>query len=309
MRASNAIVTTLASSRVYKPTISPGSTTRPVSSSVSRIAASWTVSSISRNPPGCAQDPLPGSIPRRMRTISPASVIGNVVTTRRGLTYRMWPQTVHERRSRSSPATAPNASRAPQREQKLRDSAIQRGTPAPEGRSVERPSGPRSCGLSVTTGRSREDDDERGCDERGKTDQAYGDPGEPEQPLGPVDRHPCPGRAPDPEHRVCSRDDEERRGDQHTQLDQGAADGRSHLKARDRDRAADEHDDTEVDVVLLEGSRLDFRHGPRREPLEARRQDRSADGLAVEDRHPGFPALVFHGPECSGGPGGSRPAG
>ena len=61
--ASNAIMTTAASSREYSPTISPGSTIRPVSSSVSRIAASLTVSSTSRNPPGCAHQPRPGSMP------------------------------------------------------------------------------------------------------------------------------------------------------------------------------------------------------------------------------------------------------
>ena len=45
---------------------------RPVSSSVSRMAPSRTVSSISRKPPGCAQRPWPGSMPRRSRMTSPA---------------------------------------------------------------------------------------------------------------------------------------------------------------------------------------------------------------------------------------------
>ena len=87
MRASKAMVTTDASSRVYSPTISPGSTMSPVSSHVSRTAAWLTVSSTSRKPPGCAHVPRPGSMPRRMSTISPASVMGRVVTTSRGLTY------------------------------------------------------------------------------------------------------------------------------------------------------------------------------------------------------------------------------
>jgi len=41
---------------------------------------------------------------------------------------------------------APNASGAPQREQKLSEFAIQSGTPRPDGRSVDRPSGPRAKG-------------------------------------------------------------------------------------------------------------------------------------------------------------------
>ncbi len=51
-----------------------------------RIAASVTVSSTSRKPPGWAHQPRPGSIPRRSRTTSPASFTGIVVTTSRGLT-------------------------------------------------------------------------------------------------------------------------------------------------------------------------------------------------------------------------------
>ena len=49
-------------------------------------APSWTVSSISMKPPGWAHRPRPGSMPRRRSITSPVSVIGSVVTTRRGLT-------------------------------------------------------------------------------------------------------------------------------------------------------------------------------------------------------------------------------
>src|SRR5690349_10290406 len=157
---------------------------------------------------------MPGSIPRRIRTISPASVIGSVVTTSRGLTYVMWPQAGQACRSRSSPSTLSKESRAPHREQKLSEDSIQRGTPRPDGRSVERPSGPRSNG-SVTAVRrasssecpsspalmrvSREQDQDRCSDERDQPDDAHGDPGQPESTLAPVDRHPGPGGTPDPE--------------------------------------------------------------------------------------------------------------
>ena len=86
IRASYTSTTTAASSRAYRPTIAPGSTRMPVSSSVSRIAASVTLSSISMNPPGCAHLPRDGSMPRRRSSASPASVTGIVVTTSRGLT-------------------------------------------------------------------------------------------------------------------------------------------------------------------------------------------------------------------------------
>ena len=49
-------------------------------------AASRTVSSISRKPPGWAHRLLPGAMPRRISTTSPRSVTGRVVTTSRGLT-------------------------------------------------------------------------------------------------------------------------------------------------------------------------------------------------------------------------------
>ena len=58
----------------------------PVSSNVSRIAAWLTVSSTSRKPPGWAHEPYAGSMPRRRRTTSPASVTGIAVTTIRGFT-------------------------------------------------------------------------------------------------------------------------------------------------------------------------------------------------------------------------------
>ena len=87
-------------------------------------------------------------------------------------------------------------------------------------------------------------------------------------------------------------------------LTSGLTERDAQLQRGDRDRAGDEHRDAEEDVVMLEGRRCDFRHGARREPLEAR-WERGAtagapapDRLAVEDRHAGFPALVVHAPEC-----------
>ena len=144
IRASNTIVTTAASSRVYRPTIVPGSTSSPVSSQVSRMAAWWTVSSTSRKPPGWAHSPTPGSMPRRISTTFPSSSMGSVVTTSRGFTYAMWPQASHDSRWRSSPSTSPKRSGDPHRLQKLSDDAIQFGTPRPDARSDDRPSGPRS---------------------------------------------------------------------------------------------------------------------------------------------------------------------
>src|SRR6476646_3467990 len=106
----------------------------------------------------------------------------------------MWPQTGQACRSRSSPATVSNASFAPQREQKLSEASIQRGTPRPDGRSVERPSGPRP-NASVTTlaeTASREEHHDRGTDERDQPDDADRYPRQPEQTLAAVDRHPSP---------------------------------------------------------------------------------------------------------------------
>src|SRR4051812_436854 len=204
IRASNTIVTTAASSRVYNPTISPGSTSSPVSSNVSRIAPWLTVSSTSRKPPGCAQSPMPGSMPRRISTISPASVIGSVVTTSRGLTYVMWPQTGQAWRSRSSPATVSNDSFAPQREQKLSAASIQRGTPRPDGRSVERPSGPRSNPSVMTPLRqsSCEKHDNGGTDQGDEPHDAHRDPRKSEQALAAVHGHPRPGGTPDAQDRI-----------------------------------------------------------------------------------------------------------
>ena len=57
---------------------------------------------------------------------------------------------------------------------------------------------------------------------------------------------------------------------------------------------ADEHDDAQVDVVLLERGRGDLRNRSWRQALEARRERGGPHGLPVEDGHPGFPALIFH---------------
>ena len=86
MRASNAMVTTAASRRVYSPTISPGSTMQPVSSQ--RLADRRLVDRLVdlEEAAGLGPQPAPGSMPRRSRTTSPSSVIGSVVTTSRGLT-------------------------------------------------------------------------------------------------------------------------------------------------------------------------------------------------------------------------------
>src|SRR6266540_5170961 len=165
--------------------ISPGWTSRPVSSSVSRMAPSVTVSSTSRKPPGCAQPPYPGSMPRRRRMTSPSSVSGIVVTTSRGFTYAMNPQLSQARRWRSSPSIGPKLSAAPQREQCRSVAAIQAGTPCPDSMSVERPSGPRGRNSSLMVGRratasgnQHEDGDD---DEHGQQDHGGGDPAQPEQ--------------------------------------------------------------------------------------------------------------------------------
>ena len=68
-------------------------------------------------------------------------------------------------------------------------------------------------------------------DEAREPDQADGHPGEAEQALDAVDRHPRPGRAPDAQDRVGGRDDEERRGDDDAQLDQRAAEAACRARA------------------------------------------------------------------------------
>ena len=151
IRASNTMVTTAASSRVYRPTRSPGSTSSPVSSQVSRIAAWLTVSSTSRKPPGCAQSPTPGSMPRRMSTTFP--VVGD--RERRHHEPRVHVGDVAAGRARQALAVLavhrPERSGDPHRLQKLSDDASHVGTPRPEARSDERPSGPRSK-SSITRG-------------------------------------------------------------------------------------------------------------------------------------------------------------
>jgi hypothetical protein len=91
-------------------------------------------------------------MPRRSSTTRPSWVTGIVVTTSRGLTYAMNPQSPHASRSRCSPSTKPNSSRAPHREQKLIPAAIHGGTPAPDSISVDRASGPRSRADSGSGG-------------------------------------------------------------------------------------------------------------------------------------------------------------
>ncbi len=113
-----------------------GTTTSPVSSSVSRTAPWMAVSSDSRKPPGCAQVPYAGSMARRSSTRSPSSVTGRVVTTIRGLTYAMKPHAAHHSRSRCSPGTLASVSGAPQREQKPRLGRSQDGTPSTKPSSV-----------------------------------------------------------------------------------------------------------------------------------------------------------------------------
>ena len=133
---------TAASSRAYRPMISPGSTTSPISSCVSRAAPSVAVSSTSRKPPGCAHHPRPGSKPRRMqhelarlvdrerRHDEPRVDVGDVAAR---LADQAIPLLARERAELEPPA-------APV--QWLSVAASQGGGPPPAGRSVERPSGP-----------------------------------------------------------------------------------------------------------------------------------------------------------------------
>ena len=81
--------------------------------------------SVKTSLPSRRAKPVPMSLAAITALPIPASVTGNTVTTRRGFTYTMWPQSEHARRSRSSPSTSPNRSEEPQRVQKLRLDAIQ----------------------------------------------------------------------------------------------------------------------------------------------------------------------------------------
>ena len=219
----------------------------------------------------------------------------------------MCPHDGHDSRWRSSPATAPNSSDVPQFEQKLRCWAIQRGTPPPESRSVDRPSGPRSkSSLPSPCGRAQARSTAIDAATKApQADQADRHPGEPEPALAGIDRHPRPGRAPDAQDGVRRRDDEERGRDQDAQLDERVTQLRAELQRRDGDRAADEHDHREVDVVLLERRRGDLGDGSRWQALQAGRQVRArrrppfGHGLAIQHRHPGFPAFVVHGHAAS----------
>ena len=166
------------------------------------MAAWWTVSSISRKPPGCAQSPLPGSMPRRISTISPASVIGRVVTTRRGLTYATWPQASHWSRSRLLSRHRPKRNGEPQR--------ANRSVAASDGAAADR--GPWSAGQVETPRiRYRGDDHADICLQPRARSRADGHPGESEQTLRPIDRHPGPGRSPDAHDGVGGRQHDERR--------------------------------------------------------------------------------------------------
>src|SRR4051794_20599343 len=98
--------------------------------------------------------------------------------------------------------------------------AIQDGTPPPDGMLVDRASGPRpnaSRSSPASSGRppsgplplitmSREDDRDRRGDERHQTEDAHRDPRNPEEAFGPIDRHPRPCRAPDPDNRIAGGD-------------------------------------------------------------------------------------------------------
>jgi hypothetical protein len=95
------------------------------------------------------------------------------------------------------------------------------------------------------------------------------DPGDAEQAATPVDWHPRPRRAPDAQRRVRGRDEQERRCDQHAQLDQPAAEARAHLEGCDPDGAGDEGRGGQQDVVLLERCRGGLGDAARRQAAEA----------------------------------------
>ena len=205
----------------------------------------------------------------------------------------MWPQVSQASRSRSSPGIAPKTSADPQREQNLSESAIHDGTPRPDGRSVERPSRPRSERHARRT--TIEAATSAASPIRLTTTQARR-----KSPFDAVDRHPGPGRAPDPQDRVGGRDDEQRRGDEDAQLDEQAARGGAEFERRDRDRARDEHRDTQENVVVLERRRGDLGDRARRQALEARREDagcarpagRGPASLVPSAHLPSYPSVV-----------------
>src|SRR4051794_18635728 len=227
----------------------------------------------------------------------------------------MKPQRGHAIRSRCSVGGTPGTSRSPQFEQYVRTRWTQRGGPSPDGRSVERPSGPRpraaarrrssSPSSRSVTSRAQHEPDRA---EAQRHEHERGDqPGEPEQRAAAIDGHPGPSRAPDPECGVRGGDQEQRRREEDAGPDQEAVKPGAELGRGDRDRAQDEGRGRQQDEVLLERRRLRFRDAPGREAAQARGQvrvgavrARDRHRLAVQHGHPLLPALVVHDAESIG---------
>ena len=150
---------------------------------------------------------------------------------------------------------------------------------------------------------SREEDHQRRAHEHARPITLTATHASRNSPLPAVDRHPRPGRAPDAEDASAVVTTRSGAATSDAQLDQRTAERDAELERADRDRAADEHDHAEIDVVALERRRGGLGHGPRGQAAEARRERRGhPDRLPVQDRHARFPALVFHGSECTAGP-------
>ncbi len=258
--------------------ISPGSTSSPVSSRVSRIAPSWTVSSTSRKPPGCAhaprrldpapdQDDLTGLGQRHGRRDEPRVDVGDVAAARTGQPLPMLAL------ERPVDELGPAARAMVERRRDPGRDPFARGD---VGRAAVRPAAASrpSCreDRQVTTAR---------------TPSSTTWPRT--RPAGTAPRPGLTGIHAQAERQIRSAasaggQEQQRRPDEHAQLDQRAPERHAELERRDRDRAADEGDDRQRDVVALERRRPELRHRPRREALEARRKARLADRLAVERR-------------------------
>ena len=207
----------------------------------------------------------------------------------------MWPHDGQDSRSRSSPSIEPNRSAAPQLEQKLSVSAIQAGTPPPDGEvgraavAARARSRPRRVVARRAARRSPRPTSAR------EPDEADDDPGQAEQPLPrSTGIHAQAERQMRTIASAVVTTSSGAAMRTHS-LISGSPSRAPRLSAVIAIAPQMSTDDREVDVVLLERRRGDLGHGPGRQALEAGRQRRRlADGLPVEHRHAGLPAFVVH---------------